>query len=109
AGPQLGRRQLLGDPEMPRPQRRVVLRELLPPAGHHLVLRGRRHPDPDRDLGRQRTGAWMRQVDTMDSELIITGAFLGTGLLAYVVIPGLLVMWDRVLDHMEESEDNRHP
>jgi hypothetical protein len=43
----------------------------------------------------------------MDTELIITGAFLGAGLLAYVVIPGLLVMWDRVLDHMEASEENR--
>ena len=99
--------RLLGDPQMPRPQRRVVLRELLPAAGHHLVLRGRRHPGPDRDLGRQRPGAGMRQVDTMDTELILTGAFLGTGLLAYVVIPGLLVMWDRVLDHMEESEGNK--
>ncbi len=39
----------------------------------------------------------------VDNELIITGAFLGTGLVAYVVIPGLLVIWDRVLDHMEES------
>jgi len=29
-----------------------------------------------------------------------TAAFLGTGLLAYVIIPGLLVMWDRVLDYM---------
>ena len=37
----------------------------------------------------------------MDNEIIIMGAFLGTGVLAYVVIPGLLVMWDRVLDHME--------
>jgi hypothetical protein len=36
------------------------------------------------------------------NEIIIMAAFLGTGLLAYVVIPGLLVMWDRVLDHMEE-------
>jgi len=26
----------------------------------------------------------------MDNELIITGAFLGAGLLAYVIIPGLL-------------------
>jgi hypothetical protein len=43
----------------------------------------------------------------MDTELILTGAFLGTGLVAYVVIPGLLVMWDRVLDHMEESEGNK--
>ena len=39
----------------------------------------------------------------MDTELIIVGAFLGTGLLAYVIIPGLMVIWDRVLDHMEES------
>jgi hypothetical protein len=39
----------------------------------------------------------------MENELIITGAFLGTGLLAYVIIPGLLVMWDRVFDHMEGS------
>ncbi|MDD1702826.1 MAG: hypothetical protein LUQ31_07620 [Methanoregula sp.] len=43
----------------------------------------------------------------MDNELIIIGAFLGTGLLACVIIPGLLVMWDRVLDHMEKSEDNK--
>jgi hypothetical protein len=27
---------------------------------------------------------------SMDNELIITGAFLGAGLLAYVIIPGLL-------------------
>ena len=39
----------------------------------------------------------------MDTELIITGAFLGAGLLAYVIIPGFLVMWDRVLDHMEDT------
>src|SRR5208337_4795297 len=44
------------------------------------------------------------EATIMDTELILTGAFLGTGLLAYVVIPGLLVMWDRVLDHMEESD-----
>jgi len=43
----------------------------------------------------------------MDTSLIIIGAFLGAGLLAYVVIPGLLIMWDRVLDHMESSEGNR--
>jgi len=39
----------------------------------------------------------------MDNELILTGAFLGAGLLAYVIIPGMLVIWDRVLDHMEHS------
>ncbi|GAB6286586.1 MAG: hypothetical protein STSR0009_27870 [Methanoregula sp.] len=37
----------------------------------------------------------------MENDLIITGAFLGPGLLAFVIIPGLLVIWDRVLDHME--------
>jgi hypothetical protein len=36
----------------------------------------------------------------MENEVLITGAFLGAGLLAYVVIPGLLVIWDRVLDYM---------
>ena len=36
----------------------------------------------------------------MDNETIIMAAFLATGLLAYVIIPGLLVIWDRVLDYM---------
>ncbi|MDD4484504.1 MAG: hypothetical protein PHD55_09070 [Methanoregula sp.] len=45
----------------------------------------------------------------MDTTLIVTGAFLGTGLLAYVIVPGLLVMRDRVLDHMEKSEETRQP
>jgi hypothetical protein len=36
----------------------------------------------------------------MENDLIITGAFLGAGLLAFVIIPGLLVIWDLVLDHM---------
>ena len=36
----------------------------------------------------------------MDNEVLITAAFLGAGLLAYVLIPGLLVIWDRVLDYM---------
>jgi len=40
---------------------------------------------------------------TMENEILITAIFVGTGLLAYVIIPGLLVMWDRVLDHMENS------
>jgi hypothetical protein len=39
----------------------------------------------------------------MDNEIIIMAAFLGAGLLSYVIIPGLLVIWDRVLDHMEDS------
>ena len=36
----------------------------------------------------------------MENEVLITAIFVGAGLLAYVVIPGLLVMWDRVLGHM---------
>jgi len=43
----------------------------------------------------------------MDTSVLITLAFLGTGLLAYVIVPGLLVMWDRVLDHMEASEEKK--
>jgi hypothetical protein len=39
----------------------------------------------------------------MDSDLQLTLVFLGAGLLAYVIIPGLLVVWDRVLDHMERD------
>ncbi|WAC04303.1 MAG: hypothetical protein OS112_07490 [Methanoregula sp.] len=42
----------------------------------------------------------------MDNEIIVTALFLGAGLLAYVVIPGLLVMWDRVLDYMGNSGKN---
>jgi hypothetical protein len=30
----------------------------------------------------------------------ITLLFLGAGILAYMIIPGLLVIWDRVLDYM---------
>jgi hypothetical protein len=36
----------------------------------------------------------------MENEVLIVGIFVGAGLLGYVVIPGLLIMWDRVLDHM---------
>ena len=43
----------------------------------------------------------------VDNEIIVMAAFLGAGLLAYVIIPELLVMWDRVLDHMEESNGRR--
>ena len=54
-------------------------------------------------MGGHRSGTGLiRRMMNMDNELIITGAFLGAGLLAYVIIPGLLVMWDRVLDHMED-------
>jgi hypothetical protein len=37
----------------------------------------------------------------VDNEILIMAEFFGSGLLAYVIIPGLLVMWDRVLDHLE--------
>jgi hypothetical protein len=36
----------------------------------------------------------------MENDMLITAIFLGAGPLAYVVIPGLLIMWDRVPDHM---------
>jgi hypothetical protein len=40
----------------------------------------------------------------MDNEILIVGIFVGAGLLGYVVVPGLLVMWDMVLDHITRSE-----
>jgi hypothetical protein len=36
----------------------------------------------------------------METEVQVTLLFLGAGLLAYIIIPGLLVIWDRVLDYM---------
>jgi len=36
----------------------------------------------------------------MENEILITVIFVGAGLLAYVIMPGLLVVWDRVLDHV---------
>ncbi len=36
----------------------------------------------------------------VETEVQITLLFLGAGILAYVIIPGLLVIWDRVLDYM---------
>jgi hypothetical protein len=36
----------------------------------------------------------------METEVQITLAFLGAGVLSYIIIPGLLVIWDRILDHM---------
>jgi len=44
---------------------------------------------------------WM----TMENEVLITAIFVGSGLLAYVIIPGLLVMWDRVLDHIGDNHE----
>jgi hypothetical protein len=38
----------------------------------------------------------------METEVQITLLFLGAGVLAYVIIPGLLVIWDRVLDYIGE-------
>jgi hypothetical protein len=40
---------------------------------------------------------------TMENEILLTAIFVSAGLLAYVIIPGLLVMWDRVLDHTESN------
>ncbi len=42
----------------------------------------------------------------MDNEILIVSIFVGAGLLGYVIIPGLLIMWDRVLDHICRSNGN---
>ncbi|MFA7303164.1 MAG: hypothetical protein WC015_01545 [Methanoregula sp.] len=44
----------------------------------------------------------------VDNEILIMALFLCAGSLAYVIIPGLLVMWDRMLDHMEDSANRVH-
>ncbi len=36
----------------------------------------------------------------VENEVLIGGIFVSTSVLSYVVIPGLLIMWDRVLDHI---------
>jgi len=41
----------------------------------------------------------------MNNEILIVGIFVGAGLMGYVVVPGLLVMWDMVLDHITRSEE----
>jgi hypothetical protein len=50
-------------------------------------------------LRRTRFFAEVRMM--VDNEILIMAVFLSAGLLAYVIIPGMLVIWDRVLDHME--------
>jgi hypothetical protein len=42
----------------------------------------------------------------MENEILVTAIFVGAALLAYVIIPGLLVIWDRVLDHISPEEKN---
>ena len=43
----------------------------------------------------------------MEQSVIIVGIFVGAGLLAYVIIPGLVLVWDRVLDHVASTGKNR--
>ena len=40
----------------------------------------------------------------METEVLIVLIFVGGGLLAYVVVPGLIVVWDRVLDFVGEKK-----
>ena len=47
------------------------------------------------------------QKGAPETEVQLTLAFLGAGLLAYVIIPGMLVIWDRVLDHMDPGEQDK--
>lgn len=37
----------------------------------------------------------------MENEILIVLIFVGGGVLSYVVVPGLIVVWDRVLDYVE--------
>ncbi len=44
-------------------------------------------------------------VTDMDNDVLIVGVFVSAGVLSHVIIPGLLVMWDRVLDHMGATSE----
>lgn len=39
----------------------------------------------------------------MEQSVLIVAIFTGAGLLAYVIIPGLVLLWDRVLDAVEKE------
>lgn len=41
------------------------------------------------------------------TEVQVTLCFLRVGLLTYVIVPGLLVVWDRVLDHIGNSKGSK--
>lgn len=43
----------------------------------------------------------------MDNEILIVAIFVGAGLLGYVVIPGLLVIWDMALDHISRTKGDQ--
>jgi hypothetical protein len=40
----------------------------------------------------------------MEGEVLIVAIFVGAGLLAYVIVPGLLIVWDMVLDHIHARD-----
>lgn len=40
----------------------------------------------------------------MEQSVTIVALFVGAGLLAYVIVPGLIVIWDRVLDAVGDKE-----
>ena len=42
-----------------------------------------------------------------ENEVLIVGIFVGAGILAYVIIPGLLIVWDGVLDHIGQKGSGR--
>ncbi|HOT03558.1 MAG TPA: hypothetical protein PK069_05210 [Methanolinea sp.] len=40
----------------------------------------------------------------MEQSVMIVAIFVGAGLLAYVIVPGLIIIWDRVLDAVEDRQ-----
>ena len=43
----------------------------------------------------------------MEQSVLIMAIFVGAGLLAYVVVPGLILVWDRVLDAVEKDDQEK--
>lgn len=43
-------------------------------------------------------------VNTMEQSVLVVAIFVGAGLVAYVLVPGFLLIWDRVLDAIEKDD-----
>ena len=40
----------------------------------------------------------------MEQSVLIVAIFVGAGLVAYVLVPGFLLVWDRVLDAINRDD-----
>ena len=41
----------------------------------------------------------------MDTWVLVLSIFVGAGLAGFVLMPGFILLWDRVLDHIRRKDD----